>query len=171
MGPQWGREVRIVTNPPDKARSPSRRADRPISHAFRKIRVRPGIPFVRNDQLSGSLAEPISTGEPEKNGSGCSSLSIILRKLGWVLFCFGGLWVAHRMGPRAAIAELGLTDRPSGRGHRTAREPANAGHAISDQAGGSCCEPNRVRQLGCERRAHPGDCDSDWHHPAIYKAR
>ncbi len=30
-------------------------------------------------------------------------------KLGWVLFCFGGLWVAHRMGPRAAIAELGLT--------------------------------------------------------------
>ncbi|MGB8343102.1 MAG: CPBP family intramembrane glutamic endopeptidase [Chthoniobacterales bacterium] len=30
-------------------------------------------------------------------------------KLGWVLLCFAGLWVAHRMGPRAALAELGLT--------------------------------------------------------------
>ena len=30
-------------------------------------------------------------------------------KLGWVLLCFAGLWAAHRMGPRAAIAELGLT--------------------------------------------------------------
>src|SRR5206468_900050 len=29
-------------------------------------------------------------------------------KLAWVLFCFGGLWIAHRMGPRLAIAELGL---------------------------------------------------------------
>jgi membrane protease YdiL (CAAX protease family) len=30
-------------------------------------------------------------------------------KLGWVLFCLGGLWIAYRMGPRAAIAELGLS--------------------------------------------------------------
>lgn len=30
-------------------------------------------------------------------------------KLGWILFCFGGLWIAHRMNPRSAIAELGLT--------------------------------------------------------------
>ncbi|HEY1769632.1 MAG TPA: CPBP family intramembrane glutamic endopeptidase [Chthoniobacterales bacterium] len=30
-------------------------------------------------------------------------------KLGWVLLCFAGLWVAHRMGFGAAIAELGLT--------------------------------------------------------------
>jgi CAAX protease family protein len=30
-------------------------------------------------------------------------------KLGWVLFCLVGLWIAYRMGPRAAIAELGLT--------------------------------------------------------------
>jgi len=29
-------------------------------------------------------------------------------KLGWLLFCLGGLWVAYRMGPRAAITELGL---------------------------------------------------------------
>jgi uncharacterized protein len=36
-------------------------------------------------------------------------------KLGWVLFCLGGLWVAHRMGPRAAIAELGLA-APAARG-------------------------------------------------------
>jgi membrane protease YdiL (CAAX protease family) len=30
-------------------------------------------------------------------------------KLGWILFCYGGLWIAYRMRPRAAIAELGLT--------------------------------------------------------------
>lgn len=30
-------------------------------------------------------------------------------KLGWVLLCFCGLGIAHRMGPRAAVAELGLT--------------------------------------------------------------
>jgi len=29
-------------------------------------------------------------------------------KLGWILFCLAGLWIAYRMGPRAAIAELGL---------------------------------------------------------------
>lgn len=31
-------------------------------------------------------------------------------KISWIAFCLGGLWVSHRMGPRAAIAELGLGD-------------------------------------------------------------
>jgi membrane protease YdiL (CAAX protease family) len=36
-------------------------------------------------------------------------------KLGWVLLCFCGLWIAHRLGPRAAVAELGL-NRSAARG-------------------------------------------------------
>jgi len=33
-------------------------------------------------------------------------------KLSWILFCFGGLWIAYRMNPRSALAELGLTASP-----------------------------------------------------------
>jgi len=41
-----------------------------------------------------------------------AAIAVPTWKVGWVLFCFGGLWVTHRMGPRAAIAELGLSAPP-----------------------------------------------------------
>ncbi|HEX4781442.1 MAG TPA: CPBP family intramembrane glutamic endopeptidase [Usitatibacter sp.] len=37
-----------------------------------------------------------------------AELAVPAWKVGWVVFCFAGLWVAYRMGVRAAIAELGL---------------------------------------------------------------